>query len=93
MRSVLGFNWQQKTFDERHATTIRQRFDLSEALSNLLASRQIALDEIENFLEPKIKTSLPDPFELGDMEKAVDHVIAAIRLKKKITIFADYDVV
>lgn len=92
MRSVLGFNWQQKTFDERHATTIRQRFDLSEALSNLLASRQIALDEIENFLEPKIKTSLPDPFELGDMEKAVDHVIAAIRLKKKITIFADYDV-
>ncbi|MBM3580021.1 MAG: single-stranded-DNA-specific exonuclease RecJ [Alphaproteobacteria bacterium] len=92
MRSVLGFAWQQKNFDERRATTIRQRFYLSEVLSNLLAARGVELAEVENFLDPKIKTSLPDPFELNDMEKAVDHVIAAILDKKKITIFADYDV-
>ncbi len=90
--SILGLNWQQKTFDERHATSIYQRFGLSEVLSNLLSAREISLDEIENFLEPKIKTALPNPFELGDMDKAVAHVIEAIRLKKKITIFADYDV-
>lgn len=58
----------------------------------MLSAREISLDEIENFLEPKIKTALPNPFELGDMDKAVAHVIEAIRLKKKITIFADYDV-
>ncbi|OFW94636.1 MAG: single-stranded-DNA-specific exonuclease RecJ [Alphaproteobacteria bacterium RIFCSPLOWO2_01_FULL_40_26] len=92
MHSVLGFNWQQKNFDERHATTICQRFQLSEILSNLLASREISLDEVENFLQPKIKISLPDPFELSDMGKAVSHVIAAIQARKKITIFADYDV-
>ncbi|NBV07075.1 MAG: single-stranded-DNA-specific exonuclease RecJ [Proteobacteria bacterium] len=90
--SILGLNWQQKTFDKRHATSIYQRFDLSEVLSDLLSAREISLDEIENFLEPKIKTSLPDPFELGDMEKAVSHVIEAIKQNKKITIFADYDV-
>jgi single-stranded-DNA-specific exonuclease len=90
--SILGLNWQQKTFDERHATSIYQRFGLSEVLSNLLSAREISLDEIENFLEPKIKTALPNPFELGDMDKAVAHVIEAIHQKKKITIFADYDV-
>lgn len=90
--SILGFNWRQKTFDERLALTISQRFGVSEILANLLSSREVALDEVENFLEPKIKTALPDPFELNDMDKAVDHVIAAVLAKKKITIFADYDV-
>lgn len=90
--SILGRNWHQKTFDERHALAILQRFEISEVLSNLLSAREISLGEIENFLEPKIKTSLPDPFELNDMEKAVAHVIAAIHAQKKITIFADYDV-
>ena len=90
--SILGRNWHQKTFDERHALSILQRFEISEVLSNLLSAREISLGEIENFLEPKIKTSLPDPFELNDMEKAVAHVIAAIHARKKITIFADYDV-
>jgi len=90
--SILGRNWHQKNFDERHALSILQRFEISEVLSNLLSAREISLGEIENFLEPKIKTSLPDPFELNDMEKAVAHVIAAIHARKKITIFADYDV-
>ncbi len=90
--SILGRNWHQKTFDERHALSILQRFEISEVLSNLLSAREISLGEIENFLEPKIKTSLPDPFELNDMDKAVAHVIAAIHARKKITIFADYDV-
>jgi single-stranded-DNA-specific exonuclease len=90
--SILGLNWQQKFFDERLATSIYQRFELSETLSNLLASREISVDEIENFLEPKIKTALPNPFELGDMEKAVSHVLEAVKQNKKITIFADYDV-
>lgn len=90
--SILGFNWQQKKFDERNALAISQRFSLSEVLANLLSSREVALDDVENFLEPKIKTTLPDPFELNDMHKAVDHVIAAVLAQKKITIFADYDV-
>lgn len=90
--SILGLNWHQKTFDQRHATSIYQRFELSEVLSNLLSERQVSLEEIENFLDPKIKTALPNPFDLGGMDKAVDHVISAIRAGKKITIFADYDV-
>lgn len=90
--SILGYNWHQRNFDERLASMIYQRFQLSEVLSNLLSSREILLEEVENFLEPKIKTSLPDPFELSGMDVAVDHLINAIRTQKRITIFADYDV-
>ena len=90
--SILGLNWQQKNFDERLARGINQRFELSESLSEILAAKEISLDEIENFLEPKIKNILPNPFDLGDMEKAVACVIEAISQRKKITIFADYDV-
>ena len=91
-KSLLGFNWQQKKFDENLAKTIYQRFNLSETLSKILAAQLISLDQIENFLTPRIKTELPDPYTLGDMETAVSHLICAIKQQKKITIFADYDV-
>jgi single-stranded-DNA-specific exonuclease len=91
-KSILGFNYQQKPHDERLKTAIMQRFGLSEVLAKLLSARGVSLDEVENFLDPKIKTTLPDPFELLDMKEAVDHVIDAIKQNKKITIFADYDV-
>ncbi len=91
-QSVLGLTWQQKEFDERFALMLQQKFDLPNALAKIIATKNIALDDIENFLNPTIKATLPDPFGLLDMEAAVVHVINAIKGKKKITIFADYDV-
>jgi single-stranded-DNA-specific exonuclease len=91
-KSVTGTIWQKESVDERLAKTIQQRYCCSEVLSQALSARQIALEEVENFLDPKIRTSLPNPFELSGMAEAVDHVIHAISLGKKITIFADYDV-
>lgn len=90
--SILGFKYEQKIFDERLAKTIHQRSELPEVVCNLLSSRNVALEEVDNFIDPKIKHSLPDPFLLTDMQKGVDFVIGAIKNKKKITIFADYDV-
>lgn len=92
MESILGYNYQQKQHDERLALAISQKFDLNENLAQLLSSRDITLSEVEEFLNPSIKTSLPNPFDLLDMQKAVNHAIDAIKNNKKITIFADYDV-
>ena len=39
-----------------------QRFEISEILARLLAMRGVAIGEVENFLNPKIKTNLPNPF-------------------------------
>ncbi len=92
VKSINNIKWLQRSFDERKAKAIKQKYNLSETLSALISSRGIDLNEVEEFLEPKIKTALPDPFELGGVFVAVNHVISAILAGKKITIFADYDV-
>lgn len=90
--SILGKNWQEKIVDERKLLTLQQKFDLSEALARLICIKNIEFDDVEEFLSPSIKSSLPNPFDLLDMDLAVKHIIAAVKNKKKITIFADYDV-
>lgn len=90
--SISGFTWKQKTYDQRLAQAICQRFDLPDSIATILAAKEILLEEVEDFLNPKIKTSLPNPFDLLDMDHAVTHVVEAIQNNQKITIFADYDV-
>lgn len=90
--SLLGKNWQEKIVDERKLLTLQQKFDLNEALSRLICIKNVEFDETEEFLNPSIKSSLPNPFDLLDMDLAVKHIISAVKNKKKITVFADYDV-
>ena len=90
--SILQKNWQAKICDERTVLAIMQKYSISEVLAKLLNIRKVPLNEIADFLDPKIKNILPNPFELGDMKIAVEHVLNAINSNKKITIFGDYDV-
>jgi len=48
-------------------------------------------DDIDNFLNPKIKNYRLDPLKLNDMQKAVNRIIKAIEKNEKIMIFGDYD--
>ena len=90
--SVLGKDWISKTYSEERVNFLKDNFDLSEIVSKLIAIRNIKLDEVKLFLNPKIKNLLPNPFVLKDMEKAVDRTIKGIQNKEKIGIFGDYDV-
>ncbi len=90
--SVLGLKWRQKPCDERLALAMQQKFELPSVVSKILATKNISLDEVDDFLSPTIKSMLPNPFDLLDMDMAVKHVMNAVKQKKKITIFADYDV-
>ena len=58
----------------------------------LIAIRKINIDEVNLYLNPKLKNTLPDPFILKDMDKSVERCIKAIINKEKIGIFGDYDV-
>lgn len=91
-KSVNGKIWQQKFINESDISELSRNLVVSDFLARLLSCRVSNLDQAENFLSPKIKNLLPDPFHLLDMQKAVDRVIAAILNKQKICIFADYDV-
>lgn len=91
-KSVLQLSWKQKNYDQRLALTIAQKIGISEVLAKLLVLQNIALDEVENFLYPTIKATLPDPFLLLDMDVAVKKIVWAIKNQKRIVIFGDYDV-
>ncbi len=90
--SVTGKIWISKNFNPEKVNFLKDNFNLSEILSKLLAIRNIRLEDINLFLNPKIKNLLPNPFVLKDMEKAVNRTIKAIEGNEKIGIFGDYDV-
>lgn len=84
--------WLPANFDLNKQITIMQKFGLNEFLARMLAIRNIEIDQVENFLEPKIKNHLPDPNKMLDMQKAVNRILQAIEKKEKICVFGDYDV-
>ncbi|WP_347938795.1 single-stranded-DNA-specific exonuclease RecJ [Rickettsia oklahomensis] len=90
--SINGKIWQQKLINEDIVMELCRSFKISDVLARILSLRVNNLEEVENFLIPKIKNLLPDPFHLLDMTKAVDRTVKAILNSQKICIFADYDV-
>ena len=92
LNSVLGKNWISKKYNEEIVNTLKDNLNLSEILSRLIAIRKININEVNLYLNPKLKNSMPDPFTLKDMDKSVDRVSKAIINKEKIGIFGDYDV-
>ena len=91
-KSIKGYFWKIKEYDERLALTIFQKNNVSEITSRLLAIRGIPCNEVESYLEPKLKNLLKNPYHLLDMDKAVETIYNAIINKKNICIYGDYDV-
>ena len=92
VKSVTGKKWLIKECDNNQILKLCENFSISEILSRLLVIKKIKDEEINLFLNPKIKDYLRNPEILEDMRKAVDRVIKCIVEKKKIGIFGDYDV-
>ena len=90
--SVVGKNWIQKEFDLDEIKFIKENFFLDEIVAKLLSIRKIKREEINFFLNPSIKNSLPNPYSLNDMQKAIDRTISCIVSNEKVGIFGDYDV-
>ena len=60
-------------------------------LGRLLAQRGIDEEAVDHFLRPRL-AELSDPFEIPEMDLAVDRILAAIDGGEKVCIFGDYDV-
>lgn len=78
--------------DERKAELIAQRFALPLSVARIIASRGIPVDDVANFINPKLQNLMPDPFCMKDMEKAAKRIAEAIVKKQKVAIIGDYDV-
>lgn len=91
-KSVKGYYWKIRDYDKNLALTIYQKNNISELVSRLLAIKKIKYADVSNYLEPKLKNLLKDPFHLIDMDKAVKVIYETIQNDEKICIFGDYDV-
>lgn len=91
-RSLTGRRWAARLADERAALAIAQRHALPDAVCRLLAARNVALDDVPDFLEPTLRKFLPDPSHLKDMDAAVARLLRAVRDGERIVVFGDYDV-
>lgn len=65
--------------------------NIPETIIEILKSRGIAEDSLEEFFSPKPKLAY-DPFLLSNMRAGVDLLLKAIDDGKKIVIYGDYDV-
>lgn len=93
-RSVCGRVWRDR-LDLRGtqtATAMGQRYGLPELLARILAGRGVALEEVENFLDPTIRKLMPDPNVLTEMDRACARIADAVQHSEDIAIIGDYDV-
>ncbi|WCR59385.1 MAG: Single-stranded-DNA-specific exonuclease RecJ [Wolbachia endosymbiont of Ctenocephalides felis wCfeF] len=91
-RSITNALWRLQEADQREILTLTQKFELPEILARALVTRGVNVESAGNFLYPLIRSLLPDPFHLLDMDKTVCRIIRAINNGENIAIFGDYDV-
>jgi single-stranded-DNA-specific exonuclease len=92
--SARGLHWVERLDPSRGlaAAAIAQAHGLPELLGRVLAARGADTQTAARFLDPSLRTLLPDPSRLQDMEKGAQRFAAAVRTKEPIAVFGDYDV-
>jgi len=91
-RSLSGRRWQLHAVDERMSLALSQRHGLPELVGRILAARGIAVDEAASYLDPTLRSLMPDPSSLKDMDSAAERIARAIAAGERIAVFGDYDV-
>ena len=74
------------------AQALMQNTQLPLAMCFVLARLGIPSDDVETYLDPLIKSLLPDPRGVLDMSKAAERILRAVANNDRIAVFADYDV-
>ncbi|MEM6376035.1 MAG: DHH family phosphoesterase, partial [Pseudomonadota bacterium] len=91
--SLTGRCWTGPNAEtSRRAEALAQTYDLDPAVCQILARLDVAPENVENYLDPKLRDLLPDPRDIKDMERAARRLLKAVLDREKIAIFADYDV-
>ncbi len=90
--SIGGNIWKFVSYNENEAERIAAKYNLPINIAAILVSRGIDINEVDNFLYPKIQNLMPDPACLKDMEKGASRIADAIEKKEQIAVIGDYDV-
>lgn len=79
--------------DARAVARLRQRFDLPEFIATIMAARGIVDDvQAEIFLRPSIDRDWIEPYEMPGIGSVVDKLEEAVRERRHVVVFGDFDV-
>jgi len=91
-RSLSGRLWRQRAADAEITRRHQLTHGLSELLARALSSRGITVEMGADFLNPTLKALFPDPSTFADMDRAAEILVDALEAKRRVVVFADYDV-
>jgi single-stranded-DNA-specific exonuclease len=91
-RSVCGRLWRERLEDWGIAAALAQSHGLPEIVARVLAARGVTAELVPDFLKPTLRTLLPDPSQLKDMDVAAARLARAIQAGESVAVFGDYDV-
>ena len=91
-RSLGGRAWRERPGDAGAAAAIARREGLPDIAARVLANRGVTPEAAGAFLKPRLRTSLPDPSCLRDMDSAAERLADAAEAGERVAVFADYDV-
>ena len=93
MASDLPRRWVLRTADDEIVTRQSEQLKISPLLARLLVLRGLAQPESAKcYLSSSLRSDLPSPFIMADMEPAVARIVHGIKEKELIGIWGDYDV-
>lgn len=93
-RSLTGRRWRDRLDEAARAQALAmvQAHGIDDVVARVLAARGVAPADVAAFLDPKLRTLLPEPFTLAGMEAAVARLADAIARRETVAVFGDYDV-
>ena len=91
-RSLSGRPWRARACDERLALALAQRLSVPDIIGRVLAGRCVPVEDAADFLAPRLRSLLPDPSCLRDMDTAAARLAAAVKAGERVVLFGDYDV-
>jgi single-stranded-DNA-specific exonuclease len=93
-RSASGQRWISRLDQgaQNRALAMAQIHGLPELIARVLAGRGVGVDDAPAFLDPTLRSLMPEPFTLSDCDKAAARLADAVVRREKVAIFGDYDV-
>ena len=93
MPTVTDKRWVLKQADREIIDRHAKELNISPLLARILVLRGFAnTGSARCYLSSSLRSDLPSPFEMADMEPATRRLVAAIKNKEQIAIWGDYDV-
>ncbi|MDP4130380.1 MAG: DHH family phosphoesterase, partial [Bacteroidota bacterium] len=84
--------WKLKEVDDAKVVALHSALKINPILCRILVARGIQhFEQAKAYFRPEIAV-LHDPWLMKDMDKAVERIVKAIRMREKILVFGDYDV-